>query len=875
MDKKKRIFGFAALIIAEFLGTLDSSIVNIALPNITDYFKASLNDTSWISTIYVLALSVFMITASKLADQFGRKKLMIIGLVTFGASSVLCSFAPSLIFLIIIRFLQGIGGAIITPIVLPMGFEMFDKEKRQMVIGAAGAVVALAVASGPPIGGLLIKYMNWRAVFFVNIPFCIISLILTILFVNESYDNTVSKEIDWIGMILLTACLFCFTFSLLKGKDYGWHSMIIVSLFAVSAVSFALFIFAEHKSKAPMIELGLFREVTFTTSSLCYMIVGFAIMSPMLIFNFFLQNVLEYSVLNAAFILMSVSLSCMISVPTGSVLAKKIGVRIINFLGILIVGIGVFLLTKVNVNTAKAVMIFDLFVCGLGMGFSCQTLASSVKHLPDEKSGIGSGIINAFRQIGSCIGIAVMVSMLNTNVSNAKNNIKKDAVSYINNDSCVVQPVKNTLINIVNSLNGDSIKISKSSQKKVENTLINNKPLLSKNSNIKDGLIKKLYDNTGLLCDGAYTLSSGQSALNQGITFAGSGIGTLSDKSKMLSNGLGKLNSGLTQVNSGVQELNTKISSKDEGTSALQGGIQSLNMGAEKLLSEFSSGNSQDPTLYDGIENLKNGSKSLSSGVDNYVSAVDSTFYTLIKSNPKSPDMLNIYKGSLMQAEALYKKTPNEQYKTKIQMLSNLISIYTAAEDPSVTNASQFESKLLSLGTNVVSSGSTLKSGAENLSDGTSKAASQFEDGGTFKEGVKALSDGTEKLSEKSSELQTLNDSIEKLAQVTSALSDNSTRLYDGSVKLGAGLMQAEDGSKKVSDGSLKLVNGSNTLSDDLNEAAEEIGALGQKKAIQNVVTKIDNDKNDKVTDAFSSIFLLTAIVTCAAAVLGLFTDRK
>lgn len=144
MQNKKRILGFTALMIATFLGTLDSTIVNIALPDITSFFKTSINDTSWISTIYVLSLSVFTITASKAADQFGRKKLMLIGLSLFGVSSLLCSLAESLLFLIVLRFVQGIGAAIITPIGLPMGLEILGKDRRQFVVGAAGAIISTA-----------------------------------------------------------------------------------------------------------------------------------------------------------------------------------------------------------------------------------------------------------------------------------------------------------------------------------------------------------------------------------------------------------------------------------------------------------------------------------------------------------------------------------------------------------------------------------------------------------------------------------------------------------------------------------------------------------------------------------------------------------
>lgn len=163
---------------------------------------------------------------------------MLTGLVLFGVSSAMCGFSQSLIFLIFMRMIQGIGGAIITPIVIPMALKLFGTEKTQTVASAVGAATALAAAGGPPIGGLLIKYINWQSIFFVNVPLAAISLILTIFFVGESYDRTVSKSIDWLGMIFLTAALFLLTFSLLKGRDYGWSSVMIISMFIGSAAAF-------------------------------------------------------------------------------------------------------------------------------------------------------------------------------------------------------------------------------------------------------------------------------------------------------------------------------------------------------------------------------------------------------------------------------------------------------------------------------------------------------------------------------------------------------------------------------------------------------------------------------------------------------------
>lgn len=454
MQHTKRIWGFTALMIAGFLGTLDSTIVNIALPDITSFFRMSINDTSWISTIYVLSLSVFMITASKVADQFGRKKLLLIGLSLFGLSSFLCGLSKSLLFLIVLRFVQGIGAAVITPIGLPMGLEILGKDRRQFVVGAAGAIISIAAAGGPPLGGLLVQLWGWQSIFFVNVPFCIISIILSIFFVKESYDTTVSRSIDWAGMSLLTVSLFSLTFALLKGSSFGWSSILTISLFVGAVVTMALFLLIERRVLNPMLELKLFHESTFTASSVCYMMVGFGITSTMLVFNYFLEDLLGYSTLDAAFIIIAISLASAVSVPAGSLIAKRTGTRPVNFLGVFFMGVGVMMLSYLDIHATRIEMIIALIVFGTGLGFAGQAIASAIKFLPQEKSGIASGVINAFRQIGTCMGVAILVSVLGVNMMTAVSHVKATAIAEIKQQTAIDEPTKEELVHKIQSLSG-------------------------------------------------------------------------------------------------------------------------------------------------------------------------------------------------------------------------------------------------------------------------------------------------------------------------------------------------------------------------------------------------------------------------------------
>ena len=270
MTKSRRILGFIGLILAMFMGALDATIVNIALPDIMENLNTGLTDTSWVATIYVLAMAVFIIPASKLADVYGRKLVMLIGVVIFGTFSFACMMADSLFLLIIFRLLQGIGGAILTPIVLPMGIELFGKENTSRITAIMGAVSALAAAGGPVIGGLIIHWTTYHWIFGINVPIAIFAFLMILVGTKESYDLTITKNIDWLGMIFLTCTLGGLTFGLLKGREYGWVSQTIIASFVISVIGLFLFILTERRVKSPIIELKLFKESTFTSSSIIY-----------------------------------------------------------------------------------------------------------------------------------------------------------------------------------------------------------------------------------------------------------------------------------------------------------------------------------------------------------------------------------------------------------------------------------------------------------------------------------------------------------------------------------------------------------------------------------------------------------------------------
>lgn len=543
MSKIKKSFGFIGLVLAMFMGALDATIVNIALPDIMKDLNTSLTDTSWVATVYVLAMAVFIITASKLADLYGRRLVMLIGVTLFGVFSFACMTASSLSLLIVFRFFQGIGGAILTPIVLPMGIALFGKSSTSKVTAIMGAFSALAAAGGPVIGGLIIHLTTYHWIFGINIPIAILAFLLILWGNEESYDFSIAKEIDWLGMLFLTCTLGGLTFGLLEGREYGWTSAVILLSFVISLIGLILLIVVEGKVKSPIIELSLFKEKTFTASSIIYMIFGLAIIVPSLILNYFLQNVRNYSALHSAYLIVPASLAIVVGMPLATKMYQKLTAKLLICIGMFITAGGLFMLSLVQYATSKSIIICCNVVIGLGLGFMAMALTASVKYLPVTKAGIGSGIVNASRYIGQAIGMALLITILNANINTAKDNIRHDAYVQIDkhNLSSSVKKVAKTEIKQTfkssNSTTDFSTKQSKMIKKiKAVAKETDNLPTPKKGSNYR-----KLYDANNALVTGTekvvvnlpQQLSSSLLSLGEGQVQLGLAIQLLAQKEEL------------------------------------------------------------------------------------------------------------------------------------------------------------------------------------------------------------------------------------------------------------------------------------------------------------------------------------------------------
>ncbi|GCE30663.1 MFS transporter [Dictyobacter alpinus] len=408
------IFGF-------FMALLDATIVNIAIPTIQSSLKSDLTTVSWVLSAYNLVFAVLLVTVGRFADQYGRKRLFMIGMVIFSIGSLFCAMAetfgqftglPAVNWLIGFRALQAIGAAGLNPVSLAIIMSVFPTEKRGAAIGIWGASSGIAAAGGPVLGGFLVENFDWRWIFFVNIPFCIVGLIMVALFVPETSNPRVSKRIDIAGILTLSVSIFCLVLAIIQGNSWGWSSAATIGLFIGAVAGLILFIVAELYQKEPIVDFSLFKAISFTGANLTMFFFGIAIQGTFLILVLYFINGRGYDQLQAAYASLPVPLASMVVAIIAGRLSRKINPNIIAIIGMLLLVIGFGLLCFINADSSYIDVAWRSLFLGTGMGLIFQSLpALSLEDVPPAKFGVGSGIFNTFRQIGFALGVAILISV--------------------------------------------------------------------------------------------------------------------------------------------------------------------------------------------------------------------------------------------------------------------------------------------------------------------------------------------------------------------------------------------------------------------------------------------------------------------------------
>jgi EmrB/QacA subfamily drug resistance transporter len=405
MDRKW--WTLIAVCVATFMLLLDVTIVNVALPDIQTSLGANFSDLQWVIDAYALVLAVLLLTTGSLADLFGRRRLFMIGLVIFTASSLGSGLAQSPLMLNLFRGAQGVGGAAMFSTSLALLGNAFRGRERGTAFGVWGAVTGLATAVGPVIGGALTSGLSWRWIFLVNVPIGIVALVLAQLRVQESRQEG-ERRIDPVGVVTFSGSLGALVLALIKANEKGWGSTYIVALLAGAAAGMLAFLLVELLGRdRAMFDLRLFRKPTFVGGSIAAFSLSGGFFALFLYLTLYLQDVLGYSPLQTGLRFLVLSGGIMLSSAAAGRLTERVPIRLLIAPGLTLVGAGLLLMRGLGPGSHWEHLIPGFIVSGIGVGLINPPLASTaIGVVEPARAGMASGTNSTFRQVGIATGIA-------------------------------------------------------------------------------------------------------------------------------------------------------------------------------------------------------------------------------------------------------------------------------------------------------------------------------------------------------------------------------------------------------------------------------------------------------------------------------------
>ncbi len=409
----------AVLCVPFFMILLDTTIVNIAVPDLTSSLQASLDQVLWIVNAYTLTYAMLLITGGRLGDLFGPKRLFLVGLVVFTLASAACGLAQHPSQLVGTRIAQGVGGAMLTPQTLAMLTMIFPPARRGAAFGIWGAVAGLATITGPTLGGWLVTNWSWRWIFYVNLPVGMVALVAGLVFLPDIRLNR-RHRLDWLGTVLASAALFLVCFGLIEGPAHLWGRVwgpITIPVVIAAGVALAgVFLWQQYASRhrEPLVPFGIFADRNFAVMSAVVAAISFGMLGLFLPLVIFLQSVLDLTAVQAGFVLAPMSLASVVAAPFAGRLADRYGGKDILFTGLVLWAAGMGLVGyTARLYYDRSSLIAGLVIAGLGLGLTFAPLQTIAMHnVAPRMAGSAAGLINTTRQLGAVIGSAAVGALL-------------------------------------------------------------------------------------------------------------------------------------------------------------------------------------------------------------------------------------------------------------------------------------------------------------------------------------------------------------------------------------------------------------------------------------------------------------------------------
>ena len=419
------------VMIASFLGRLDGTVVNLALPKMITDFGITVSQASWISTAYIIANAIFVPIFGKLGDLIGKKPLYLFGIIGFVITSMLAGLSTSLSQMIVFRILQAITVSIDYPLALSIiAYTFEDKQERAQAMGMWSAVFGVAVVFGPLLGGPLIDNFSWRSVFYINVPIGIIGAVMAWKYIQEPVQKIKGiKDFDIWGSLLLGLALGALVLVLDQGQTWGWTSMNSIITYAITLASFILFVFVEKRQKEPVVDLKFFAIPEFSVSLLVSFITFMGMVGGIFLLPIFVQGYLGYTVTKTGYLFIPMAVGMMIAAQTGARLSIKYQPKYVVFAGLLWSSFILYLFSGLDLTWSFGHISLILFCFALGLGLTFAPITNAaIATVPVHEIGVASSILALVRNIAGAFGVAIFATILTNSASNAMMNVQKFTV---------------------------------------------------------------------------------------------------------------------------------------------------------------------------------------------------------------------------------------------------------------------------------------------------------------------------------------------------------------------------------------------------------------------------------------------------------------
>ena len=442
-DDSGRWSALFVVVVGTFMVMLDSSIVNIAIPKMMNVFGSNLDSVKWILTGYTLSMGAVIPITGFLSDTFGIKKLFMVALAIFTVGSFLCGFSWSNNAMVAFRVIQAIGGGAIIPVGMSYIFAMFPVSERGKALGFWGIASMSAPAIGPTLGGYIIQYMDWRFIFYVNVPIGVVGIFLAGVLLKESPLKPYKGNFDFVGFVSVIVGIVSLLYVFGEGSSIDWGDIKFPLLVVLGCFSLLIFTVNELMHPEPLMDLRLFKIYDFTLSQILSVVTMMAMMSGIYVLPLFLQSLRGYTAMEAGIILFPAALATAFMMPISGALFDKFGAKVVTVPGLLVVAITTYQLSMMTMDTPASTITLISTIRGVGLGFSFMPVATAgMNAVPRQLTGRATALSSTVRSIIQALAITFITSVISTKSSYNYARLTEQITPFNHTSSYIAQVLK-------------------------------------------------------------------------------------------------------------------------------------------------------------------------------------------------------------------------------------------------------------------------------------------------------------------------------------------------------------------------------------------------------------------------------------------------